>query len=191
MSTKISLSFVVSMMLSVTACNYTDGQCYLREDIEGSDGAGGGVIAPGTGGFGDAPPKPLGAGEPQPFDCNAIGAYSPSQFKFKTTVPDDGEGLGGGAQQAATSLDFIDGRQTPPQAWSCSLTVELPIRTSTRGVISPSKAADMSAESATLASGILMHSRDSWLPASFCIKFKEGMQKTMAALYPGCGARVF
>jgi hypothetical protein len=58
-------------------------------------------------------------------------------------------------------------------------------------VISPSKAADMSAEAATLASSLVMHSRDSWLPASFCINFKPVMQKTMAALYPGCGARVF
>lgn len=97
-----TLCFVVSVMLGVTACNYTDGQCYLREDVEGSDGAGGGVITTGTGGFGDVPRKPLAAGDPQSFDCNAIGAYSPSQFKFTTTVPDDGEGLGGGAQQAIT-----------------------------------------------------------------------------------------
>ncbi len=191
MSTKSLSWFVVSLILGVTACNYTDGQCYLREDVEGSDGAGGGVIAPPAGGFGDVPPKPQGAGEPQSFDCNAIGAYSPSLFKFKTTLVDDGEGVAGGAQQAATSLDFLDGRQTPPQAWACPLTVELPIRTSTRGVISPSKAADMSAEAATLASSLVMHSRDSWIPASFCLNFKPVMKKTMAALYPGCGARVF
>lgn len=191
--TKTILWVALLAILGDTACNYTDGPCYRREDIEGpgSDGVGGGTIVPGSGGFGDVSPEPQSDSDPESFECNAIGGYSASLFKFKTTVPDDGEGLGGGAQQASTSLNFVDGRQDPPQSWSCSLTVELPIRTSTRGVISASKAAEMSAEAATVASGLVMHSRDSWLPASFCIKFKEGMQKTMAALYPGCGARVF
>jgi hypothetical protein len=56
-----------------TACNYTEGPCYRREDIEGpgSDGAGGGPIVPGWGGYGDVPPEQQSTTEPEQVDCNA------------------------------------------------------------------------------------------------------------------------
>ncbi|MEZ4312439.1 MAG: hypothetical protein R3F14_30795 [Polyangiaceae bacterium] len=66
--------------LAFTACNYTDGLCYLQEDLDGSEGAGGGIIVPGgEGGFGDAPPTPQAA-DPEGFECNAVGGYSASLF---------------------------------------------------------------------------------------------------------------
>lgn len=68
------LSWIVVLgILGFTACNYTDGQCYRREDIEGTgpDGAGGGPIVPNWGGYGDVPPDPQDSTEPEPVDCNA------------------------------------------------------------------------------------------------------------------------
>lgn len=59
--------------LLVAACNYTDGTCYPRGEGGGAtDGAGGGVIVPGTGGFGDVPPKPQGAGDNGADPCNVV-----------------------------------------------------------------------------------------------------------------------
>lgn len=46
----------------VSACNYDTGECFLRD--EGGEGVGGGVITPGAGGFGEAPPEPQGAPAP-------------------------------------------------------------------------------------------------------------------------------
>ena len=65
-------TLAVTALLDFAACNYTDGQCYRREDIEGtgSDGAGGGTIVPGWGGYGDVPPEPQDTTDPQPVDCN-------------------------------------------------------------------------------------------------------------------------
>lgn len=57
--------------LGVAACNYTEGRCYRQEDVEGpgSEGAGGGPIVPGWGGYGDAPPDPQDETDP-PLNCN-------------------------------------------------------------------------------------------------------------------------
>ena len=57
---------------SLIACNYTDGPCYRREDVEGggANGAGGGPIVPGTGGFEDTPPpRPQSTTDPRPVAC--------------------------------------------------------------------------------------------------------------------------
>lgn len=68
----VAAGLAVAAMLDIAACNYTEGECYPREDIEGtgSDGAGGGPILPGWGGYGDAPPEPQDATEPPPLNCN-------------------------------------------------------------------------------------------------------------------------
>lgn len=69
---KAILWLALLAILGFTACNYTDGPCYRREDIEGngSNGAGGGPIVPGQGGYGDVPPEPQDATDPPPVDCN-------------------------------------------------------------------------------------------------------------------------
>jgi len=56
----------------LTACNYTEGQCWIDGESAGSVGAGGGPLVPGWGGFGDVPPEPQGAGDPPPPDCNIV-----------------------------------------------------------------------------------------------------------------------
>ena len=59
-------------MSVLTACNYTEGQCWIDGESAGSVGAGGGPLVPGWGGFGDVPPEPQGAGDPLPPDCNIV-----------------------------------------------------------------------------------------------------------------------
>lgn len=55
---------------SLAACNYDTGECYVR----GQEGAGAGgtvVTQPGTGGFGDVPPKPQDAADLSADPCSA------------------------------------------------------------------------------------------------------------------------
>jgi hypothetical protein len=66
-------------ILGSIACNQTEGPCYRREDIQpsGSGGAGGGVLGPGWGGYGDVPPKPQSTTDPEPVACDvADGAQN-------------------------------------------------------------------------------------------------------------------
>ncbi len=58
--------------LSLTACNYTVGECYPRDRGDGTPDTGGVIISSGVGGFGDAPPKqPQDVTNPPP-DCNIV-----------------------------------------------------------------------------------------------------------------------
>lgn len=59
-------------MSVLTACNYTEGQCWIDGEGAGSVGAGGGPLVPGWGGFGEVPPEPQGVGDPLPPDCNIV-----------------------------------------------------------------------------------------------------------------------
>jgi hypothetical protein len=123
-----------------------------------------------------------------PPDRVAIGAFSASMFKFKKTQEDDGVGYGW--QVAQPTLKFADGRQEPVQAWTCTLNIGMPLRTTTLGKITPEWAAEVSALVATAASGVVMHSQSSWTPAAFCKAFKDGMMKMFKKSYEGLGARV-
>lgn len=57
------------------ACNYTDGECFPREELYETAGVGGGVIVPtGVGGYGNVPFEPQdasGDGSQQGLACNA------------------------------------------------------------------------------------------------------------------------
>lgn len=63
-------------LLSLAACNYDVGECWVRG--EGSDGAGGGLIIPATtsGDFGDAPPEPQDA--ERSAECNSTEPTRPN-----------------------------------------------------------------------------------------------------------------
>lgn len=82
----------VAAILGLTACNYTEGPCYRREDIEGSgpNGVGGGPIVPGWGGYGDVPPDPQDNTDPKPVDCNL------------EEQPDKGDDSGGSCGDSST-----------------------------------------------------------------------------------------
>lgn len=55
------------------ACNYTEGECWLRSEQDGQPGAGGGPIVPGAGGYGSTPPEPQSEDDPPIPDCNITG----------------------------------------------------------------------------------------------------------------------
>jgi hypothetical protein len=65
------------------ACNYTVGECYPREQGDGSGDTGVVIVSSGAGGFGDAPPKqPQDVTNPPP-DCNIVPG-SPCEEKCQS-----------------------------------------------------------------------------------------------------------
>ncbi len=165
-----------------------------------------------SGGFGDDEPIPIGAGvgatssgdfitPPQPGPLAAEGkenpcvgmvsityaSYSPSEFPFVTTVPDDGTDKAGGWQEAKANLEFIKKRRGGGSTWICSLTVGMPLRGEKMGKISASLAAEMSADIAEEAA----YEMDFNLPVdTFCRRFRTGMLAAFKAKYPNLGSRV-
>lgn len=119
-----------------------------------------------------------------------IGGFSAALFPFHTTVENDGTDVGGGYQVAETTLSFKDTRQSPTMSWTCSFKVGMPLRTAKYGKVDAIHAAIFAAEVATLSAGPVMHSRDVWLPALFCSKFKEKMFETFKEDYAGLGAGI-
>lgn len=120
----------------------------------------------------------------------AIGGFSPTLFHFVSTRADDGTDQGGGWQQAAASLNFVDGRHVIPQSWSCQLVVGMPLRTARDGRIAPERAAVVSAEVATIASSAVMRRQPEWIPSAFCVRFCEQMRLFFKDDHPTLGARV-
>lgn len=198
-------------------CNYTEGQCWYRGqggDVGSGVGVGGsfGVsVGAGVGGRGDyygpqgegpsgeeTPPacneSDLEKADPKPSDPDApqAGAFAPSLFKFKMTIPDDGTDKGGGEQQADTVLTFMDWRKVWPKFWTCNVTVRMPLRTALRGTITADKAAKITAKAANRASSEVLHSQSDWLPVLFCIRFGDRMNELFKKEkgYEGYGARV-
>jgi hypothetical protein len=119
----------------------------------------------------------------------AIGSFSASLFKFKTTVEDDGTDKGGGEQQASATLAFVDVRHDPPPAWICNVTIKMPLRTAKYGKISASQAAEISTKVTTKASSAVIHTRDSWQPTLFCKEFQDKMNDIFYYEYSGLGGR--
>lgn len=121
--------------------------------------------------------------------AEAIGSFSPSLFRFRIIVKDDGKAEPGGWQEASTELNFVDGRLVLPKAWSCRLNVGMPLRAAAYGRISPDFAAETAASVATQASQVVMHRRPEWLTAAFCIEFITEMNDLFVKNYPDLGAR--
>lgn len=230
----VVVPLAVTAILGFTACNYTDGPCYRREDIEtaGPNGAGGGPIVPGWGGYGDVPPKPQSTTEPEPVDCTleeqpdkgndqgsgtscgdlgvtkgetyvscggpceakcltvGAGTFSPSLFKFMTTIADDGQGKGGGWQEASTTLRFVRWTGVFPESWDCPIKVGMPLRTAVNGAILAEYAATVSAEIANAAGHQLMHGSTELPQGILCAKLPGTMTELFKARYPSIGARV-
>lgn len=180
---------ILFLVVGIVGCQVMAGECWpVSEDGQG-EGAGGGPLIPGSGGFGEAPPEPQATGDSPPPECVEIGSYSPSLFKFKTTLADDGTDTGGGYQEATAAVKFVDGRQEPAASWTCSLWVGMPLRTTKHGKISPERAAEFAADALTLAAGATMHSKSSWIQAAFCKKLAENMVKIFAHDSLGASAR--
>lgn len=118
------------------------------------------------------------------------GEFSPSLFQFVPTLPDKGEGEGGGWQEAVTRLNFIDARHLVIKTWWCRVTVGMPLRTKTDGKISSKYAAQITADIATAATPETMGLRSEWMTADFCQKFKGVMLKLFGNHHATLGARV-
>jgi hypothetical protein len=116
--------------------------------------------------------------------------FTPSLFHFVPTVPDRGEGKGGGWQEAVTRLNFIDVRHLVPKTWWCRVTVGMPLRTKMAGKISPDYAAQVTADIATVAAPITMRLRAEWMAADFCKRFRDTMLDQFETHYKALGARV-
>lgn len=187
--------FLVAAVPCLAACNQTVGQCWIDEEGNTGgpgQGAGGGPVVPygGAGGLGDDVKPQDAAGPQDPPECNSIGSYSASDFKFKTTQQDDPNSPAGGWQEATSTLKFVDGRQDPPAAWTCTLNIGMPLRTVKLGTISAEWAAETTADVATATSSPVMHSKDSWTAAAFCKTLKDTMNTVFGKGYEGLGARV-
>ncbi|AUX48072.1 hypothetical protein SOCE26_096000 [Sorangium cellulosum] len=250
MNTKRILLPILTIAICVlTACNWTVGDCYPREEWEKGEGAGGPVgpsvpvfTSAGSGDFGDAPPtgpqdgserkiqcnktddedeeeRPTDSPESPPDPCPGVGDiagdgatflscsdacsskcpapemapwvyvdFDPEDFKFVTTVEDDGEDDGAGWQEARANLNFK--KLTVPRKikiWSCPLTIGMPLRAESMGRIDRIRAAGLSEEIAEEVANRM----DYDLPqATFCQRLIDEMLATFRSNYPRLGARV-
>jgi hypothetical protein len=74
MNSNSVLGIAATVVLALAACNYTDGECFPRDQLYETSGAGGGVIVPtGVGGYGHVPFEPQNAPpEPDGPVCNIV-----------------------------------------------------------------------------------------------------------------------
>lgn len=120
-------------------------------------------------------------------------AFDASLFKFYPQVLDNGKGPGGGFQKASAALHFVDARESwlKPNVWNCSVTIGMPIRHRTYGVITPERAAELTANVADAASSSVMSSQTAWISGLFCKRFADKMTELFATAPGGSfGARV-
>ena len=115
--------------------------------------------------------------------------FDPSIFHFVTKIPDDGEGEGGGYQEAQTTLRIVDTRYMIPPIYACPVVVGMGIRTKKDGVVTPARAARISAAVATRASKVV-HQRDVWVKELLCSTIIKGMEDIFNADFGTLGARV-
>lgn len=95
-----TLGVAVGMVSMFAACNYTEGECFPRDQLYETVGAGGGVIVPGgVGGYGDVPKEPQdssGDAPRQTLECNATeGDASSDPEKWMQSQLEDETPLGG------------------------------------------------------------------------------------------------
>jgi hypothetical protein len=128
--------------------------------------------------------------------CPAVGqgitaGFAASVFKFVTIVKDDGQGLGGGWQQAIGTLSFFRWTTLVPESWTCTITVGMPIRAMNYGVITAAQAANMTAGIATTSSFKVSNQQPNLAPGfAFCSTFKLQMQSDFDEQYPKLGVIV-
>jgi hypothetical protein len=112
--------------------------------------------------------------------------FGPSVFPFVTTIPDDGQGKGGGWQVAKVNLEFK--RVFIPisvTTWYCPFNIEMPLRTEGMGRIDANRAASLSVEiTEDVARGM-----DYSLPQGiFCFQFVQRVDGAFKTKYKLLGA---
>ena len=114
--------------------------------------------------------------------------FDPSDFPFVTTIPDDGQGKGGGWQVAKANLKFehnvIPGGTN---TWYCAFNIEMPLRTEFMGKIDASRAASLSEE---ITEGVARRPDTDYSlpPGIFCSQFIDKVDKAFKSTYPRLGA---
>lgn len=190
----------IVVLVGIAACNYTVGDCWPVGQGDSNVAVGSGVInSTGPGNPGDSPQGQARSALTQ-AQCNApedngtvdqlgVGVFDASVFKFVTTIADDGQGEGGGWQEATSTLTFVS--LDSLTRWTCQITVGMPVRAQAFGVISPVDAATLSAALATRSWKKLREKSPDLPPGIFCSRFKTGMEALFAAKpYDALGARV-
>lgn len=185
------------LAMFVIGCNTVDpDECWVN--TSGGFGGGGtipigaGVGATGSGDFLAPPPGgPLAAtGTENPCVTSApftFAIFSPSEFPFVTTIPDDGTDKGGGRQVAKANLEFVKKRRSGSSTWLCGITIEMPLRNQVYGKISASRAAGFS----VAVTEDVAESMDFDLPPGiFCSRFVAGVKAAFPSTYPNLGERV-
>ena len=118
--------------------------------------------------------------------ADAIGGFSSSLFHFTVLVSDDGKGRGGGCLVATATLKFRDFEYiADPRSWECRITVGMPIRSTTDGIIPPGDAAEISAARATFASSIVRKQAEWPIKELFCRAFAVEMERGVRLYEPG------
>jgi hypothetical protein len=107
-----------------------------------------------------------------------------------TVIPDDGEGEAGGWQASTTTLSFYRWTSLLPESWTCTISVEMPIRAKFYGTISPGSAASMTAGVASVVASNLMHRKPELPPGIFCVYFKSEMINLFPKTYPNLGESI-
>jgi hypothetical protein len=120
----------------------------------------------------------------------SVAGFSASLFKFAVINKDDGTDAAGGWQEADATIRFTDWRHLFPQIWTCTVRIQVPLRTEKLGEISPSWAARTSADIATQASTTVMHQQSQWVPAAFCNAWRDEMLRLFHLTYKTLGAKV-
>lgn len=139
---------------------------------------------------GSAPETEEAGGEPTNEASQA--AYE-NIFKFVQTIKDDGEGKGGGWQEATANLKFLEWRRTfLPIFWDCPIKVGMPVRAQFHGYISGRSATQMTAAATTDATDDLMVSRPTWAGATteHCKQLREEIRVRLDPPGRRLGARV-
>jgi len=189
----VSLASILLML--VIGCTAVDpDECWVN--TSGGFGGGGtipigaGVGATSSGDFVTPPAgEPLDyGGDPNPCMAGKVSYFEPSDFPFVVTVADDGTGPAGGWQEAKAGLIFgpsSDGGR------ACVGLIEMPLRTSAWGKVSPSYAAIYTANVANAVAEKLKKDGLFDLPVGiFCDRVDTEMKEQFKERYKGMGAKV-
>jgi hypothetical protein len=119
--------------------------------------------------------------------CTGVKPFSPSDFKFVTTIADDGSAATGW-QEAKSPLIFAHNLEVDAV---CMIRIGMPLRSEAWGKISADRAARISTEVANASAAELYRNGGEDLPPGiFCDRFTTQMLKIFGDDYKGLGARV-
>lgn len=158
-------------------------RCNSDEDEDAEDGdAQSGDAQSGDAQSGDAEEgSPEGASSSGPTGL-PIGSFSASEFHFLSIIPDDGQGDGGGWQEAKVVLKFKRSVGATYESFTCpQMTIGTPLRNKAQGKITATMASETSADIATYVTGVI----DQVPQGIFCVKLKDGMDKMMRQAISG------